>query len=77
MNFEQLCEIERNYLNQTKDFYKKPICRKRIKSMTIYQSGNWYYIFLLDYFICALLIDGGVGFYNESELKLEYNTIGA
>jgi len=79
MNFEQLCELERGFINFTKDVYSKPVCQKRIKSMTIYKSIGqnvstlgFYYIFLLDYFICAFQVDGGVVFYTENELKAEF-----
>lgn len=73
MNFEQVCELERLYINYTPDVYEKPRIQKRIKSMTIYKGySNWYYIFLLDYFVCAFRVDGGVGFYTELELRNEF-----
>lgn len=76
MNFEQVAELERMYLNYTKDFYQKPLLRKKIKSLTIYQGqGNWYYLFLLDYFVCAFNVDGGVGFFNEQELREKFSEV--
>lgn len=81
MNFEQLCELERNYINFTKDVYIKPVCQKRVKSMTFYKSMEqnvgtigFYYIFLLDYFVCAFKVDG-VEFFNEQELREKFSEV--
>lgn len=78
MNLQQLCELEKNYINFTE--YEKPrLCFKN-KSLTIYESAgqkvstlNFYYLFLLDYFVCAFQIKDGVKFYTEAELRNEFS----
>lgn len=75
MDFQKLCELEKNYINWT-DAYEKPrLCFKQ-KSLAIYESAgqkvsniNFYYLFLLNYFICAFQVNGGVKFYTEQKLK--------
>ena len=78
MNLQQLCELEKNYINFTT--YKKPSLCFKNKSLTIYESAgqkvstlNFYYLFLLDYFVCAFQVDGGVKFYTETELRNEFS----
>lgn len=76
MNFSQLCEIERNYINFTEDKYIKPRLRFRHRALTIYESvsnSNYFYIFLSDWFICAFHVDEGVGFLDETSLKTEFS----
>ena len=79
MNFKTLCEMEKTYINFTEDSYLKPRLRFKHRALTIYESAgqscnvNYFYVFLSDWFICAFHFDGGVGFFNEAELKKEFD----